>query len=564
VNTDQRLDILLVEDNPGDAYLIREILRNISYAGITSVENLKAALDHLERHAVDIILLDLSLPDSRGLETVRRVVAQMPRLPIIVLTGLDDETLALEALKAGAQDYMVKGLVESEMLIRAIRYAMERKMVEEELNRHREHLEELVKERTRELEERNAQLHEEIIQRKLAEEEKKGLENQLIQSQKMEALGRFAGGIAHDLNNILYPIIIDAESLLEDTEPGTSVHLTLNQILKAAHRQKDLVKQILFFSRRSEQYFNPIKVAPLIKETIDLLRSSLPSHIKIVHSDHASSDLILGDPTQIQQIIMNLCRNAADAIGARTGTIAVSLAGKVLEPSIVHPDVKAGKYLKLMVKDSGSGMTKEVMDRIFEPFFTTKDPGKGSGMGLAVVHGILKHHGGTITVESEEGKGSTFTVYLPITDEEFRTQTPATDRARSVNEKGKVLLVDDEEIILNSLKNALKRMGYDVVTLKDGLEAYEVFLKAPSDFDLVITDLTMPKLSGIELASKLMDIRSDIPVILCTGFNDVIDEDEAKSMGIRELLLKPASTSELKTAIGRALENKHGTIRLNS
>jgi CheY-like chemotaxis protein len=380
----------------------------------------------------------------------------------------------------------------------------------------------------------------------------------------MEALGRFAGGIAHDLNNILYPIIIDTESLLEDAEPGSSIHLTLNQILKAAHRQKDLVKQILFFSRRSEQYFNSIKVVPLIKETIDLLRSSLPSHIKIIHSDHAPSDLILGDPTQIQQIIMNLCRNAADAIGARTGTIDVSLASTYLEPGPVHPDIKTGKYLKLMVKDTGYGMTREVMDRIFEPFFTTKDVGKGSGMGLAVVHGILKHHGGTISVESEEGKGSQFTVYLPITDEEFRTQTLATDRAQSVKEKGKVLLVDDEEIILTSLQNALKRMGYDVVTLKDSLEAYEVFLKAPSDFDLVITDLTMPKLSGIELANKLMDIRSDIPVILCTGFNDVIDEDAAKSMGIRELLLKPASTSELKTAIGRALENKQGMILLNS
>jgi len=432
---------------------------------------------------------------------------------------------------------------------------MERKMAEEELNRHREHLEELVKERTRELEERNAQLQEEINGRKQAEEEKKSLENQLIQAQKMEALGRFAGGIAHDLNNILYPIIIDTESLLDDAEPGTSTHLLLNQILKAAHRQKDLVKQILSFSRRSDQHFNPMKVVPLIKETIDLLRSSLPSHIKIRQSIHAPSDSILGDPTQIQQIIMNLCRNAADAIGSRAGIIDVSLANTYLEPSPAHPDIKAGQYLKLMVKDTGQGITKEVMDRIFEPFFTTKDAGKGSGMGLAVVHGILKHHGGAITIESEQGKGSQVTVYLPITDEKLQTQTLATDRAQSVKGTGKVLLVDDEDMILSSLQNALKRIGYEVVALKDSREAYEVFLKEPSAFDLVITDLTMPQITGVELANKLMDIRSDIPIILCTGFNDVIDEEKAKSMGIRELLLKPASTNELKTAIGRALEN---------
>ena len=404
MNTDKRLGILLVEDNHGDAYLIREILWSIPAADITSVENLEAALDHLKRHAVDIILLDLSLPDSQGLDTVKRVVAQMPMLPIIVLTGLDDDMLALDALKAGAQDYMVKGLFEPEMLMRSIRYAMERKMVEEELNRYREHLEELVKERTHELEERNVQLQEEINGRRQAEEEKKGLENQLIQAHKMEALGRFAGGIAHDLNNILYPIIIDTESLLEDAEPGTSMHLMLNQILKAAHRQKDLVKQILSFSRRSDQQFKPMKVVPLITETIDLLRSSLPSHIEIKQSIHAPHGSILGDPTQIQQIIMNLCRNAADAIGSQAGTIDVSIANTHLEPSPAHPDIKAGRYLMLMVKDTGYGMTKEVMDRIFEPFFTTKDVDKGSGMGLAVVHGILKHHGGAITVESEAGK----------------------------------------------------------------------------------------------------------------------------------------------------------------
>ncbi|HVN71855.1 MAG TPA: response regulator, partial [Desulfomonilia bacterium] len=310
MSTDKRLGILLVEDNPGDAYLIREILRSITGVDITSAPNLSSAFDHLELHTADIILLDLSLPDSQGLETVRRVVLRMPMLPIIVLTGQDDDELALESLKAGAQDYIVKGLVEPEMLMRSIRYAMERKMAEEELNKHREHLEELVKERTQELEERNAQLEKEIIEREQAEEEKRRLENQLVQSQKMEALGRFAGGIAHDMNNMLYPIIVDTEYLLEETIPDTSVHQTLKQILRAACRQRDLVKQILSFSRRSEQRLTPIKLTPLIKETLSLLRSSLPSTIEIRQHIVNTSDMILGDPTQIQQIIMNLCRNA--------------------------------------------------------------------------------------------------------------------------------------------------------------------------------------------------------------------------------------------------------------
>jgi PAS domain S-box-containing protein len=410
-------------------------------------------------------------------------------------------------------------------------------------------------ERSKELEERNISLQEEINAREQSEKEKKSLENQLIQSQKMEALGRFAGGIAHDLNNLLYPIIVDTEYLLEETVAETALHQTLEQILKAANRQRDLIRQILSFSRRREQLPIPMKLTPVLKETMDLLRSFLPSTITIEQHIDAPSDTILGDPTQIQQIIMNLFKNAADAIDSRRGSIEVSLVNACLEQNHAHPDMKQGHYLKLVVKDTGHGMTKEVIDRIFEPFFTTKDPGKGSGMGLAVVHGILKHHGGAITVESEQGVGSLFTVYLPKADETIEAQIPPTDNERPVKGKGNVLLVDDEVIILSSLQNALKRMGYDVVAMNDGEKANEVFRKAPSTFDVVITDLTMPQITGVDLAGKLIDIRPDIPVILCTGFNDVMDEAEAKSMGICEFLQKPASTNELKSAISRVLGN---------
>ena len=239
---------------------------------------------------------------------------------------------------------------------------------------------------------------------------------------------------------------------------------------------------------------------------------------------------------------------------SQTGTIEVDLVNTLLEPSSAHPEIKSGEYLQLMVKDTGSGMTPKVMDHIFEPFFTTKEVGKGSGMGLAVVHGIVKDHGGSIMVESEPGKGSQFTVYLPVTDEKFHAQLRDSEKAVSIGGKGRVLLIDDEEIILSSLKKALNRLGYTVVAVKDGREAFDMFCKTPDAFDLVITDLTMPGMTGVELSMKIMEIRPDIPIILCTGFSDVIDEQEAKSMGIRELLVKPASTSELKTAINRALE----------
>jgi len=393
-----------------------------------------------------------------------------------------------------------------------------------------------------------------ITERKQAEEEKKKIEMERIPAQKMEALGRFAGGIAHDLNNILYPVIIDTELLLEESVPDTGLHQTLNKILNASYRQRDLIRQILSFSRRSELKLTPIKVAPVLRETINLLRSSLPSTIRIkIHFD-VHSDTILGDSTQIQQILMNLFRNAADAIVSRKGTIEVRLENTRIESSAVYPDLRAGRFIKLMVKDTGHGMTREVKDRIFEPFYTTKGIGKGSGLGLSVVHGILQNHGGVITVESEPGKGTEFTVLLPIIDEEIHIQRPLNAVFPSKG-TGRVLLVDDEEIILSSVQNALKRLGYDVVAVKNGLEALDLFKATPHTFDLVITDLTMPQITGVELAKKLMDIQTDIPIILCTGFNDVIKEDEAKAMGIRELLIKPSGIRELKTAISWALEN---------
>ncbi len=392
-----------------------------------------------------------------------------------------------------------------------------------------------------------------ISERKRAEEEKKKIQEQLLQTQKMEALGRFAGGIAHDLNNILYPIIINTEALLQETEHSSDTYQALKQTLDAAYRQKDLVKHILSFSRKSDSKFGPIRVMPLVQETLNFLRSTLPSTIEIRQYLQASPDTIIGDSTQIAQVIMNLCRNAADSIESGTGTLEVSLTNTHLEPVHSSTEMKAGPYLLLTVADTGSGMDPDILDRIFEPFFTTKEIGKGSGMGLAIVHGIVHDHSGVISVESKAGKGSLFTVYLPLCEETPRNEALQTDKNVTDGMKRRILLVDDEESILSCLKRALQRSGYDVITLNDSCQALELFSRLPNHFDLVITDQTMPKMTGSQLAVQLMDIRPDIPVILSSGFIEAIDEKEAKGLGIRGFLLKPASSHELNTLIGRLL-----------
>ncbi|HQP72312.1 MAG TPA: ATP-binding protein, partial [Methanoculleus sp.] len=350
----------------------------------------------------------------------------------------------------------------------------------------------------------------------------------LAQAQRIEALDRFAGGIAHDLNNILYPIIINIEELLNEEREGSNRHEILYQTLKAAYRQRDLVKKILSFSRRSERANQPVRVRPLLEETLSFLRASLPSTISIQENIHVQTDVVMGDPIQIQQVIMNLCQNAADALESERGVIEIELANVRMEPLYYLRDMKAGDYLKLTVKDTGKGMSPAVVDRIFEPFFTRKDIGKGTGMGLPVVHGIVKSHGGTVTVESGEGRGSAFTVYLPISHVELPTQAPDAESTPSVQGKESILLVDDEELILSSLQRTLRLSGYRVTALQNGQEALEEFSENPHEFDLVITDLTMPGMTGLDLVGKIKEKRPDIPIILCTGYNDAISQQEAK------------------------------------
>ena len=397
---------------------------------------------------------------------------------------------------------------------------------------------------------------EDITERLRAEEEKRQLESQLFQSQKMEAVGTLAGGIAHDFNNILASMLGYAELALDDTPEGTDLRANLVQVLRGCQRAKDLIKQILTFSRHDQQERQPVQVSLILKEVLKFLRASLPATIDIRRNIAASSGKILADSTQIHQVLLNLCTNAAQAMEERGGVIDIALAEVDLPAGNqeLGADLAPGPYLTLTVSDTGKGMTPEVMNRIFEPFFTTKAPGQGTGLGLAVVHGIVKSHGGAIQVGSEPGKGSAFKVFFPkIEDQKIVEPATLTKIPRG---QETILLVDDEKDLVELWEETLQRLGYQVVGTTSSIEALETFQAKPDRFDLVITDQTMPQMTGIALAKELLRLRPELPIILCTGFTDPARVENIKALGIREMVNKPLSKAEIAIIIRKVLDKE--------
>ena len=396
-------------------------------------------------------------------------------------------------------------------------------------------------------------ISEDITEHKRMEEVHKRLEDQLQQAYKMEAIGTLAGGIAHDFNNILTPIIIQSELALMDVDDGSPVQFNLQEVMKAGLRAKDLVKQILTFSRQSEQQPVPLKITPIIKEAIKLLRASLPTTIEIRLNLTKSADTVIADPTQIHQVLMNLCTNSSHAMRETGGILDISLFEVEVDSDFAtkHTDMEPGPYLNLAVSDTGHGISPDVIDRILEPFFTTKDRSEGTGMGLAVVHGIIKSYGGTITIESELGKGTTFNVFLPRIKTVISEKTEPDRQLPTGNER--ILVVDDEKGMVDTLRKMLKKLGYQTVGKTSSLEALKIFETDPDQFDLVITDQTMPKMTGMELAKTFMSIRSDIRIILCTGFSERVNEESAKAMGISAFVLKPIVMRDIAHTIRKVL-----------
>ncbi|MBA3009359.1 MAG: response regulator [Proteobacteria bacterium] len=391
-----------------------------------------------------------------------------------------------------------------------------------------------------------------ITKRKQAEKEKKALEFQLHQSGKLEAIGTLAGGIAHDMNNIVAAIMGYAELSLHEADKNSRMHHRLDRMIKACHRARDLVSQILTFSRQDIQEIRSVKVHLIVKEVLKLIRASLPSTITIQQDIPKQHLMITADPTQVHQIIMNLCSNAGYAMMEKGGVLCVSLE-KVAHTAQTFLDLLPGDYVRLTVSDTGQGMEKEVMDRIFEPFFTTKPLGSGTGMGLAMVHGIVKKLGGDIFVDSTPGKGTTFHLFFPTA----MGSTPEEVLPEAIVPTGNesILFVDDEENMADMAQEMLTSLGYKVVTKTSSPEALSYFKQNPARVDLVITDQTMPELTGMTLAGKLWEIRPELPVILCTGFNDLVSAESAKNSGIREYILKPYGKRDLAIKIRKTLDS---------
>ncbi len=384
--------------------------------------------------------------------------------------------------------------------------------------------------------------------------EQKNLESLLQQTQKIEAIGTLAGGIAHDFNNILSSILGYAELSMVAAEKDSRIFKYANEILKATGRASDLIRQILTFSRQSRQELHPIRVKLLVKEALKLLRASLPATIEILQYLEGD-EKVLADSTQVHQIVMNLCTNAAQAMEEKGGILEINLTkcekneGEGELPSDLGP----GPYLKLSVGDTGPGMGPEILKKVFEPFFTTRETGRGTGLGLSVVHGIVKSIGGEITVRSELGTGTVFNVYLPIFTEKIREIPEPADVSETGSET--VLFVDDEPMLIQVYREQLEKLGYHVDAVDSGLKALELFTSDPNKYDLVITDMTMPKMTGDKLAGELLKIRPGVPVILCTGYSQQITEEKAHELGIRSFIMKPLKMKILSETIRRVLDN---------
>jgi two-component system, cell cycle sensor histidine kinase and response regulator CckA len=638
------LRVLLVEDSPTDRLLLQEMLKTSKSVlfQVTHVEYLSEALQQLAAERFDVVLLDLSLPDSLGLETFTVLHAQALAVPVVVLTGLNDETLAVEAVREGAQDYLVKGQLEGHLLVRAIRYAIERKRAEEALRQQRDwfkvtlssigdaviatdtqgtiiftnpvaarltgwpsheavgrHIHEvfcIIDAQTRQAVENPVMQvlregtmvaldhHTALMARDGSEvpiadsgalirsddgtlhgvvlvfrdiSERKRLEEQLRQAQKMEAIGTLAGGIAHDFNNMLQAILGYTELALGGVPPTSVEQQHLYQVRTAGIRARDLVQRILTFSRRTTATYHPVYLHVLVQEALTLLRASLPSTIEIRQHLAQDAGAVLADATQMHQILMNLCANAEYAMRQTGGVLEVHLEAVEVEATGLGAalDLSPGPYVRLTIRDTGPGIAPDVRPRIFEPFFTTKKPSEGTGMGLSVVHGIVASHGGAIAVTSAPGQGPTFEVYLPRFSA-TPTAPAAPTEALPLRGKGCVLLVEDEIMLARVGQAHLEALNYEVVPCLSSVEALETFRAAPQRFDLVITDQTMPQMTGDALAQALRRIRPDIPIILCTGFSHIIDAERAKALEINAWLAKPWEAREFARTIQEVLEQQ--------
>lgn len=690
--------ILTIDDEAIIRHSIRAYLEDYNYV-VLEADNGRTGLQiHLEEK-VDLILVDLRMPEVDGLEVLSEIRRRTPGLPIIVISGTGEISDVVEALRLGAWDYLLKPITDMSILIHSIEKGLERARLIVENKRYNEELEELVARKTKEISSANSRLKEvvestkkllgcgeleesgpqllrefarhmsavggsiykvthkglkyiagqpdrqavelmtfplqensvftkvlesqeplflsanegenlilpgeverpgdtsllifpitdgmgdvqalillnsqkkfpyspqdqdigkiltsfthEVLRVASVSQALKNSEDRLRQAQKMEAIGTLAGGIAHDFNNILAAIIGYTDLSLFSDSCDDIVRKNLGQVKKASNRAKDLVAQILSFSRTEDFLDNAVDIGPVVKEVLKLLRATLPSSIAIDHDIPDGLGKVMANPTGIYQILMNLCTNSAHAMQNRDGLLTVRLAKVVSDESLLElgGSLKS-PWLRLSVSDTGAGMQKEMFNRIFDPYFTTKEKGEGTGLGLSVVHGIVRASGGSVKVESQLGKGSTFHLFFPC----VLTQQALQEDNSFLQIQGgseRIIFVDDEQTLAEMAGEMLEKLGYSVEVFSSSRKALERFKKRPDSFDLLITDQTMPDLSGMVLAAEILRLRSDLPIILYTGYAATIDAEDVKKAGIRDFLMKPLTMGVLAEAVRRALD----------
>jgi PAS domain S-box-containing protein len=381
------------------------------------------------------------------------------------------------------------------------------------------------------------------------------LQQQLLQAQKMEAIGTLAGGIAHDFNNILFAIIGNTELAMDEIPEGNPASHDLEKVLTASTRAAEMVKQILTFSRQGEVQRKPTDLTPIIKEALKFLKATIPANIVIKSSIEEDHGKIIGDPTQIYQVMMNLCVNAVHAMKDTGGVLTVDLNPVYIDQGsdLNHLNLPSGNYLRLIVSDTGRGIAPEILSRIFEPYFTTKNLGEGTGFGLSVVHGIVHGHNGEITVDSQLGEGTSFDVYLPVIDQESAPQEKDGPESLPTGSE-RILLVDDDPMLVEMVKSKLEKLGYEIVAKTNPVEALGLFRENPERFDLVFTDLRMPVMTGDELTRKIKLIRPNIPVIMCTGSGEPPIPEKIQELGITRVIPKPLLIKEIAETLREVLD----------
>ena len=517
-----------------------------------------------------IYLLEKSIRSSSGTATPQRQSRCMLAAEDCYWIILSH--IPTELLKKGNIDF-VNALIAGDMIFltllgimtwRLIKSNLRRKLAEEALRKSHQNLEETVQQRTMELQESNLALTHEMEAHKEAIKKRRKVESQLQQAQKMEAIGTLSGGIAHDFNNLLMPILGYSEMIKMELAPNHSVSKDVDEIIKAAGRAKELVQQILTFSRQGEQELKLLKAQLVVKEALKLLRSSIPTTIAIKKNIQMDCPMVQADPIHIHQIVMNLCTNAYHAMKETGGVLTVALAVKMFEEGTENEfALPSGEYLELKICDTGPGISKTHLNKIFEPYFTTKQQGEGTGLGLAVVHSIVRNMNGAIFVESELNKGSCFLVYLPTTEaSETSAGKTETEQIYSTGTE-KVLLVDDDPSVLKVEYRILKELGYQVTAKSSSRKALEIFTVNPGKFDLIVTDMTMPGMTGLALLQNILDQKPDMKTVLLTGYSDNIRVEDIRQLGVNSVFSKPILLSHFARAIRRILDEDTG-IRKNN